>query len=161
MSSQLAAKMVKELEASKEFFDRSTRPLEEPDSAFTPVQGLMTVAQQVAHTAHTLDWFAQGVTRPEGFDLDFAAHAVEINKVTSLAQARAWHDRAHKNFVTTIGCMSDAELFAPLPAGPVMGGAPKLAVVGAASDHTAHHRGVLTVYTRALGKTPPMPYMEM
>lgn len=26
------------------------------------------------------------------------------------------------------------------------------------SCHTAHHRGALTVYARALGKTPAMPY---
>ncbi len=28
----------------------------------------MTVAQQVAHTAHTLNWFVEGAFRPEGFD---------------------------------------------------------------------------------------------
>jgi uncharacterized damage-inducible protein DinB len=25
-------------------------------------------------------------------------------------------------------------------------------------EHTAHHRGALTVYSRKLGKVPPMPY---
>jgi uncharacterized damage-inducible protein DinB len=25
-------------------------------------------------------------------------------------------------------------------------------------EHTAHHRGALTVYSRLLGKVPPMPY---
>ena len=48
----------------------------------------------------------------------------------------------------------DEELVAPIPEGQVMGGAPKMAVVGALADHTAHHRGSLAVYARLLGKTP-------
>jgi len=38
---------------------------------------------------------------------------------------------------------------------------PRLVVIGAISDHTAHHRGALTVYARLLGKEPKMPYMDM
>ncbi len=53
---------------------------------------------------------------------------------------------------------SAADLEQPLPQGPIMGGAPRSAVVGAISDHTAHHRGALAVYARLLGKTPKMPY---
>ena len=41
-----------------------------------------------------------------------------------------------------------------------MGGLPRSAIFGAITDHTAHHRGALTVYARLLGKTPPMPYMD-
>ena len=78
-----------QLTASKDFFDRSTRVLEESDSAFKPNDAMMTAAQQVAHVAHTLDWFIQGASRPEGFDLDFEKIAKEINAVTSLAAARA------------------------------------------------------------------------
>jgi hypothetical protein len=29
------------------------------------------------------------------------------------------------------------------------------------TDHTAHHRGALTVYSRLLGKVPKMPYADM
>ena len=48
--------------------------IEEADSQFRPHEGMMTVAQQVAHTAQTLDWFIEGASRPQGFDLDFEAH---------------------------------------------------------------------------------------
>ena len=72
-----------QLIASKDFFDRSTRVLEETDSGFRPQDQLMTVAQQVAHVAQTLDWFVDGVSRTEGFDLDFEKHAKEVNAVTS------------------------------------------------------------------------------
>ena len=55
-----------QLASSKEFFERSTRVLEEADSQFKPNDNMMTVAQQVAHTAITLDWFVEGASRPEG-----------------------------------------------------------------------------------------------
>jgi len=161
MSSQLVDGLVKELEASKEFFDRATRALVEEDSTFQPEEGMMSVSQQVAHVAMTLDWFVEGVTRPEGFDLDFDKHAAAIAKVNSLKAAREWLDKSHKGMVAAISKMSEAELYSPLPEGPVMGGAPRIAIVGAVNDHNAHHRGALSVYTRLLGKNPPMPYMEM
>jgi len=50
------------------------------------------------------------------------------------------------------------ELAAPLPADGIMGGAPTSAIVGGAIDHTAHHRGALTVYARLLGRVAAMPY---
>ena len=147
-----------QLLGSQDFFNRSTRVLEEGDSQFAPFEGMMTVAQQVAHAAQTLDWFIHGATRPEGFDFDFAAHAKEVAAVTSLAAARAWMDKSYANAVAFLRSQTEEELAKPLPAGPVMGGQPIGDVVWAMVEHTAHHRGALTVYSRALGKTPPMPY---
>jgi uncharacterized damage-inducible protein DinB len=40
-----------------------------------------------------------------------------------------------------------------------MGGLPRQCIVGAISDHTAHHRGALGVYARLLGRVPAMPYL--
>ena len=45
-----------------------------PIPQFRPQEDMMTAAQQVAHTAQTLDWFIEGAARPEGFDLDFEKH---------------------------------------------------------------------------------------
>jgi hypothetical protein len=59
------------LSAMKEYFDRSTRVLDEADSTFAPMEGMFTASQQVAHAAQTLSWFVQGALAPEGFDLDF------------------------------------------------------------------------------------------
>ena len=147
-----------QLIASKDFFDRSTRVLEETDSGFRPQDQLMTVAQQVAHVAQTLDWFVDGVSRTEGFDLDFEKHAKEVNAVTSLAAARAWLDKASAKAIAFLKSKSEAELTAPLAQGPILGGQPMGDMVWAMVEHTAHHRGALTVYSRLLGKTPPMPY---
>ncbi len=118
----------------------------------------MTVAQHVAHTAQTLDWFIQGVSRPEGFDLDFEKHAKELENTVSLAAARKMLDKAFADSVQFLRSRSAEELAAPLPPGPIMGGQPVSSVVWAMVEHTAHHRGALTVYSRALGKVPPMPY---
>jgi uncharacterized damage-inducible protein DinB len=145
--------------ASQDYFARSTRVLDEADSQFRPHEGMMTVAQQVAHTAQTLDWFIEGASRPEGFDLNFEAHAKALAAVTSLAAARQWLETAYANAVEFLRSRSPEELARPLPAGPVMGGQPIGNIVWAMVEHTAHHRGALTVYSRALGKTPPMPYM--
>jgi len=147
-----------QLVASKDFFDRSTRVLEESDSAFKPKDEMMTVAQQVAHTAQTLDWFIAGISRPEGFDLDFEKHAKEVAAVTSLAAARQWLDKAYANAISYLRARTPEELAKPLPEGPIMGGQPASDVVWAMVEHTAHHRGALTVYSRMLGKVPVMPY---
>ncbi len=147
-----------QLIASKEFFERSTRVLDEADSEFRPREGMMTVAQQVAHTAQTLDWFIEGASRREGFDLDFEKHAKALAGVTSLAAARKMLEAAYGNAIQFIRSRSPEDLAKPLPPGPVMGGQPISDIVWAMVEHTAHHRGALTVYSRLLGKVPPMPY---
>ena len=147
-----------QLLTSKDFFERSTRALEEADSEFRPREGMMTVAQQVAHTAQTLDWFIEGVSRSEGFDLDFEKHAKATAAVTSLVAARRMLESAFANAIGFLRSRSPEDIAKPLPPGPIMGGQPLSDVVWAMVEHTAHHRGALTVYTRMLGKVPPMPY---
>jgi len=149
---------VKQLLASKEFFERSTRVLDEADSGFRPREGMMTVAQQVWHAAQTLDWFVEGATRSEGFDLDFEKIAKAVGAVTSLAAARKLFETASANALQFFRSQSPEDLARPLPPGPVMGGQPVSDIVWAMVEHTAHHRGALTVYSRELGKVPPMPY---
>ena len=156
----LAQQALAELRTSHEYFNRSTRNLTEAHSTFAPAAGMMTVAQQVAHVAHTIDWFVQGALRPEGFDLNWDEQVKLVNSYTSLQQARAWFERAVADAVAKAGSLSDAELLAPMPDGPIMGGAPRLAIFGAINDHTAHHRGALTVYARLNGIVPPMPYAD-
>ena len=147
-----------QLLASQDFFARSTRILDEADSTFRPKEGMMTVAQQVAHTAQTLDWFIEGASRSEGFDLDFDKQAKALAAVTSLAAARQMFETACANAAHFFRSSSAEDLARPLPPGPVMGGQPITDIVWAMVEHTAHHRGALTVYSRELGRVPPMPY---
>jgi uncharacterized damage-inducible protein DinB len=146
------------LARTKDFFDRSTSCLQESDSQFTPKDGMYSVAAQVAHVAQTIDWFTRGGLEGQKWDLDFVAHDAEVREVTSLQEARAWLDRAVANAIAIMEKMTPEDMQQKLPEGPIMGGAPRMAVVGAMCEHTAHHRGALAVYTRLLGKTPPMPY---
>src|SRR5436309_392897 len=127
-----------QLVASQEFFERSTRVLEEADSGFRPQQGMMTVAQQVAHAAQTLDWFVDGVSRSVGFDLDFEKMATLLEGVTSLGAARQMLDAAYANAIQFIRSRSTEDLARPLPAGPIMGGQPMSNIVWAMIEHTAH-----------------------
>jgi uncharacterized damage-inducible protein DinB len=159
MSPKLQAyDFARQLVASREFFERSSRVLDEADSGFRPQKDMMTVAQQVAHVAQTLDWFVEGITRPEGFDLDFEKLGKALENVTSLAAAREMLAAAYENVIRFFGARTPEQMAEPLPPGPVMGGQPVGDVVWAMVEHTAHHRGALTAYSRMLGKVPPMPY---
>ena len=149
-----------QLQASYEFFERSSRSLSEEDSQFVPAEGVFSVAGQVAHVAQTIDWFMDGAFSPSGFNLDFEAHETEVRSVDSLDTARSWLKRAVESAGRLIDEKTEEEWAAPLPEGPVMGGQPRHTVFGGITDHTAHHRGALTTYTRLLGKVPPNPYME-
>ncbi|MHC4973888.1 MAG: DinB family protein [Planctomycetota bacterium] len=150
--------LVSALRQVKACFDRSTACLDEEDSTFAPVGGTFTVAQHVAHVAQTIDWFLEGAFRPEGFDLDFAAHQAEIGKVTSLNAAREWLDRSTARAIDIFSSKAPDEMAAPIAAGPIMGGAPRSAILSSIADHTAHHRGALTVCARLRGKQPALPY---
>src|SRR5215831_21074081 len=71
-----------QLSSMQEFFDRSTRALEEADSGFAPQSGLFTVSQMVAHVAQTVDWFMAGAFAPGGFSMDFEGMDKEVRGVT-------------------------------------------------------------------------------
>ncbi|HIA46439.1 MAG TPA: DinB family protein [Candidatus Hydrogenedentes bacterium] len=150
--------LINQVFASKTFLDKSTDVLTEEDSGITPVEGMMTAAQQIAHIAQTADWFLEGVFG-DGFNMDFEESAKEIMKVTSLSEARDWLQRSYDNVVETVGSKSEEELAELTPESSVMGSTPKVLVLGGIPEHTAHHRGALTVYTRLAGKVPSMPYM--
>jgi uncharacterized damage-inducible protein DinB len=142
------------------YLSRTCSVFKEEDAGFAPTPAQFTVAQHVAHVAQTIDWFVEGAFRPEGFDLDFAAHQTAVRQCASLQEGLAWLTRAVDNAADALGGKSDAEMMAPLPDGPIMGGQPRAAIVAAVAEHTAHHRGALAVYARLLGHVPPMPYME-
>ena len=127
------------------------------DAVVSPVPGMMTAAQQIRHIAHSCAWFREGAWGA-GFDLDFAKMEAINSQPATLAEARAELDAAFAEFAAFLETQSAADLMVPLPENPLFGQAPRLSVVRANCDHTAHHRGSLAVYLRLLGKTPRMPY---
>jgi uncharacterized damage-inducible protein DinB len=153
--------MAGEVKSAKEYFDRSSKMLADAHSGFTPREGMMTVAHMIAHVAQTVDWFVEGAFNPSGFNMDFEKMDREARACATVSAARAWLDSAITKALAAIEGRSDAEWNTPLPPGPIMGGLPRWTIIGAIGDHTAHHRGSLTVYARLQGLVPPMPYMDM
>jgi len=142
-----------QLLASQDFFDRSTRVLDEADSGFRPREGMMT--GRAAGRAHSPDsrLVHRGITRPGGFDLDFEKHASTLAAVTSLAAARQMLESAYANSANS--CARAARRIShnrsrPAPSWAANHQRHRMGMV----EHTAHHRGALTVYSRLLGKVP-------
>jgi len=143
----------------RDYFNRSTRPLQEEHSGFTPREGQFSVVGQVAHTAQTIEWFFDAAFSNQ-WDMDFEGLEKKTRACTSLAAAREWFNRAVDKAIQAAGAHTAEEWASPFPPNPIMGEIPRSSIIGAVVDHTAHHRGALTVYQRLLGLTPPMPYME-
>ena len=144
--------------ASRDFFERSISVLDEADSDFRPREEMMTVAQHVMHAAQTIEWFIDGVTRAEGFDFNFEEQLNALKAVKTLGEARTRFATAYERAAEFLRSKTPNDLAKPLPPGPIMGGQPLGNIIWAMVEHTAHHRGALTVYSRLLGKVPAMPY---
>lgn len=127
------------------------------DSGFRPAPDMMTPPQQVRHIEHTLRWFWEGAFG-KGFDMNFEAHQKEIMAAEDWAAELAALDRTYEELAGRLEAMGEAELNAPLPPNPILGEAPRWSVIEANAEHTAHHRGALTVYLRLLGRVPVMAY---
>jgi hypothetical protein len=117
----LKAALQTQLAAMKEYFDRSTRVLEEKDSNYRPVTGMLTAAQQIAHAAQTVEWFVGGAFAAAGFDMDFERMDKEVRAVTSIAAARAWMDRACDKAKSAIESHLEADWNAQFPPNPIHG----------------------------------------
>ncbi len=152
-----AAPLVTQLQTSLKYMKTTISVFDEDDSGFAPQPELYTVAGHIAHAADSVDWFVEGAFG-EGWNMDFEGLIAAARAVTSLADANAWLDRAYAAAISAIEAAPDEVLHAPIPDERIMRGAPRAAIVGAIADHTAHHRGALTVYARLLGKVSPMPY---
>jgi len=147
------------IRSMQKFFERTLSCFDEGDNTFSPKPEMFTVAHQVAHTAQTIEWFIEGAFSPTGFTTDFLKHEQDVRKITMLADAKAWFERACAHALKKIEATSMAELQKPIAPGPIFGGLPRVVIFEAMTDHTAHHRGALAVYARLIGKVPPMPYM--
>ncbi len=141
----------------RHFLSNAIGQFEPQHADFRPVDGMMTVSQQIRHIGATLLWFQEGAFGT-GFDMDFAKHEVELRNPVTLDQAKAELDAAWDQIIGFVEKMTEAELQSNMAPNPIMGPIPKELAVGGAMDHTAHHRGILTVYLRMLGITPKMIY---
>lgn len=153
--------LVAVIDETERFFLRSISALDDADSGFVPAPGMMSAAAQIAHTAITIDWFLGGALGPSGWDMDFEAHMAKAASFESVAEAKAELEASCDRARTAIRAAAEEKLAEPLPPDdPIMPGCPRGDIVHAIADHSAHHRGALSVYARLRGKTPPIPYMD-
>jgi uncharacterized damage-inducible protein DinB len=152
--------LIEQLKTQESFFLNTISVLSEEDSNFKPQAEMYSVAQQIAHAADTVGWFFDGVFTDKGYDMNFENYNEKMEKYTSLEESVKYFKDEFAKGISKLETIDDSELYEPIK-GEIMTGAPKLAIVGAISDHTAHHRGSLAVYARLLGKVPKMPYGEM
>ncbi len=151
--------LLAQLNTAEQFFLKTIEGFTQDNALFKPQDDLYTVTAHIDHTAHTVSWFIDGAFRNEtGFDLDFEQMIEDSHNKTDFAAAKTRLKEAFADARNIIQAQSDENLMTALPDGPIMGGAPKLAIIPGIVDHTAHHRGALAVYCRLLGKVPAMPY---
>lgn len=155
----LKTEALETLKGTLRFFERSIRCLEEEHSGFRATPDTMTVAEQVAHVAHTADWFREGVFQNQ-WDMDFESQMSKLSQVKSLAAARSELQAAWGRMVAVVESSSVEHLAAVMPDNPILPGLPRVHAVSALVDHSAHHRGALAVYARLLGRVPEMPYAD-
>lgn len=154
----LKKQLIDQLDIGFRFFKNTIEIFTKEDSAFAPAEGVYTTAQQIAHTAQTVDWFIEGAFLKDQFDMNFEQHDKKVRSINSIQAAKDWLKKSFDNAKSVISSKNDEELQAPLPEGPILSGVPRAAIIGSILDHTAHHRGSLAVYARLVGKTPKMPY---
>ncbi len=149
--------IVQQMRKEEQFLHNIIDDFSTEQGDFAPAEGMMTVAQQIHHIAYTVDWFREGAFGA-GFNMDFEALEAEVRRPITLQEALGELKATYDAYVASLEPMSEQELMAPMAPNPIFGEAPKVAVLSAQADHTAHHRGALSVYLRLLGITPKMIY---
>ena len=149
--------LVIQLKTSHKYMKSTISIFEEEDAGFAPQPELYTVAGHIAHAADSVEWFVEGAFG-QGWNMDFDGLIAAARAVETLEEANAWLDRAFERAIATFESASAEDLAGTIPDESIMKGAARAAIVGPIVDHTAHHRGALTVYARLLGKVAPMPY---
>ncbi len=147
------------LQSVKTFFDNTIECFREEDAEFAPLDGMFTVAQQIAHAAQAVEWFLEGAFRPQGMAMNFEEMEADVRKITSLEDAKTWWNDAMTEATDTVTNAAPESWGEPIR-GEIMKNAPRHAIIGGINDHCAHHRGALAVYARLIGLSPKMPYGE-
>ena len=151
------ADLVAQLKTSHGYIRKMISIFGEEDAGFAPQPELYTVAGHIAHAADSVEWFVEGAFG-EGWNMDFDGLIAAARAVETLEEAVAWLDRAFEKAIAAFEAASDDDLNAPIPDERIMPDASRCDIVWPLVDHTAHHRGALTVYARLLGKVPGMMY---
>ncbi len=126
-----------------------------PDqSDFRPAEGMMTVAEQMAHIGAFDEWLVQGLNHGNwGFDT-FADRPEK-----TVEEARAFMDHARRRLLVLVEELQTEGINSPVGPNPIFSPEMhKANVLMMTLAHECHHRGQLVVYIRLLGFQPTMIY---
>lgn len=179
---------VKKVHLHKTAFRRTMECFQESDSTWRPVEGALTVADQVLHVINSNEYVLSGLFGPfdgmgpasrweRGFaDMSWTNYAnsgefdqylptgPELREARgSLSLALSLFDRHMDALAEKLAALTEEELNgSPLenPLFPVEG-MTNADLLDSLFDHTAHHRGALSSYARLLGYDPRLPYYDM
>jgi uncharacterized damage-inducible protein DinB len=126
-------------------------------SDYKPQKEMKTVGQQIRHIELTIKFHYYSTFGP-GFDMSFQEYLAEMKKPISLEKALQGLHRMYDEAIAMLEKTTAEELLADLPNNPMLGTGACYTVIYKNSEHTAHHRGALSVYLRMLGITPAMVY---
>lgn len=147
----------KALQSERSFLMKIVAGFKPEEGDFAPVEGMMSVAQQIRHIADTVNWFRRGAFEGE-FNMDFTALEARLREEVALEEAVAELNAAYDGYDAFLRTLESNALGEPMAMNPILGAAPRSAAITAQADHTAHHRGALTVYLRLLGRKPEVIY---
>ena len=157
MNSKTAVEIITK---ERKFLDNILRDLKPEHGGFRPVDEMMTVSQQIKHIALTTRWF---YSKALGTGFDFASfeeYLEEMKKPITLREALDLLNETYDESISAFEKMTGEEFDEVVKDDPMLGTFRKSDMILYNNEHTAHHRGALSVYLRLKGITPRMIYAE-
>jgi len=154
MNGQEAAELIRQ---ERHFLQNILKDFREEHSDFKPTEEMRTVGQQIKHIALSTNFFYE-IAFGKGFKMSFQEYLEEMKKPISLRDALKLLDEAYEEAISLVKDKTHDEMKSPIPPNPMLQGFTLESIIYRSMDHTAHHRGMLTVYLRLLGITPIMVY---
>jgi uncharacterized damage-inducible protein DinB len=146
------------LRKSRQFLNNIIKDFKPEHETFRPTPDMWTVAQQIRHIGRCAYWFRKGGFENH-WEMDFEGEMKEMAKPVTLKAAIAELDSEYNALIAFLESVPPAVLAEPLEPNPIFPiGVPRSIVVDSLCEHTAHHRGALSVYLRLLGIKPTMAY---
>jgi uncharacterized damage-inducible protein DinB len=155
MNGKEAVKLIK---TERHYLQNILKDFRPEHGHFKPTEEMRTVGQQIKHITLTTKFYYETVFG-SGFTMSFQEYKEEMKKLIGLEDAIKDLDEIHNKAVSLVEDKTEEEMKAPLPSNnPMLGEGTLENVIIRNIDHTAHHRGALTVYLRLLGIKPEIIY---
>ncbi len=144
----------------RKHLDNIIKDLKPEHGEFRPVEEILTASQQIKHIALTTRWFYSKALGT-GFDFSsFDEYLEGMQKPIELMEAVRMLNETYDESVPAFEKMTEAQLGAVVKDDPMLGTFLISDLIYYNNEHTAHHRGALSVYLRLLGITPTMVYAK-